>query len=88
MVKRSLLIDEKDNVAVLLENASAKDLIEVAGKRIELREDISFGHKVALCDLAAEDNVYKYGEEIGYMLKSIQKGGWVHNHNMGCRRGT
>ena len=88
MVKKSLVIDTKDNVAVLLEKAMAKDKIEVNGSTIELGQDIDFGHKVALCDLKANDNVYKYGVEIGYMLEDIPKGSWIHNHNMGCRRGN
>jgi len=87
MKKRCLVIDGKDNVAVLLEKAQQGDTIEVGEKIIALEEDIDFGHKVALCDIAEGANVYKYGEEIGYMLQSIQKGGWIHNHNMGCRRG-
>lgn len=87
MLRKSLVIDSKDNVAVLLEKAQAKDTIEVGGKQIELCEDIDFGHKVALCALNPEDNVYKYGEEIGYMLSAVPGGGWIHVHNMGCRRG-
>jgi len=87
MHRRSLIIDPKDNVAVLLEKADAQDSIEVSGAEIKLTQAIDFGHKAAIQDLKAEDPVYKYGEEIGYMLVNISKGGWIHNHNMGCRRG-
>ena len=87
MRRRSLVIDPKDNVAVLLEKAETRDSIEVNGTEIKLAEEIGFGHKAAIRDLKAEDPVYKYGEEIGYMLTDISKGGWIHDHNMGCRRG-
>ena len=87
MRRRSLIINPKDNVAVLLEKANALDSINVNGTEIELTQTIEFGHKVAIHDLKAEDPVYKYGEEIGYMLADTAEGGWIHNHNMGCRRG-
>ena len=87
MRRRSLIINPKDNVAVLLEKAEAQDSIEINGAKIELTQAIDFGHKTAIRDLKAEEPVYKYGEEIGYMLADIPKGGWIHNHNMGCRRG-
>ena len=87
MLRRSLIIDPKDNVAVLLEKGDAGDYIEVNGESITLLEEIEFGHKAALCDLSVEDNVYKYGEEIGYMQRKILKGSWIHSHNMDCRRG-
>lgn len=87
MLRRSLVISPKDNVAVLLEKADADDTIEVNGESIVLAAPIEFGHKAAIKDLKANDSVYKYGEEIGYMLGDIAKGGWIHNHNMGCRRG-
>jgi hypothetical protein len=74
-------------VAVLLEKADAHDSIEVNGVEIQLTQPIEFGHKAAIHDLKAEAPVYKYGEEIGYMLADIPKGGWIHSHNMGCRRG-
>ena len=87
MRRRSLIINPKDNVAVLLEKADAQDSIEVNGTEIKLSQEIDFGHKAAIRDLKTEDSVYKYGEEIGYMLTDISKGGWIHNHNMGCDRG-
>ena len=39
-------------------------------------------------DLKKGDPVIKYGEEIGRMLIDAPKGTWIHNHNMGCERGT
>ena len=87
MQRRSMVINSKDNVAVLLEKALHGDLIQANGEDIVLRHDIDFGHKAAIRPLGTGDIVYKYGEEIGHMLEPVQAGGWIHNHNMGCRRG-
>jgi len=87
MLRKSLIIDSKDNVAVLLEKAEPNDCITINGEEIILLHPVEFAHKVAIKDLRSEDIVFKYGEEIGYMLEDAPKGSWIHNHNMGCRRG-
>ena len=87
MQKRSLLIHPDDNVAVLLEQAQKGDTVMVNEKEITLLENIEFAHKVLLTDLKTEDFVIKYGERIGHMLVDVSAGTWIHNHNMGCRRG-
>ena len=87
MEKRLLVINAKDNVGVLLESARKGDTCMYEGAPIQIIEPIDFAHKVALADIATEENIVKYGENIGYALVDIKKGQWVHNHNMGCRRG-
>lgn len=87
MEKHLLVINEKDNVGVLLESAQKGDTCIYKGDSLEITESIDFAHKVALTDIAKENNVVKYGEDIGYALVDIKRGQWVHNHNMGCRRG-
>ncbi|MBP1933895.1 UxaA family hydrolase [Ammoniphilus resinae] len=89
--KAALVIDAKDNVAVALEDLKMgetclirfEDLVE----QLEVIEDIGFGHKIALKDLQQDECVYKYGEEIGRMKEPLQRGGWIHSHNMYCERG-
>jgi altronate dehydratase small subunit len=89
--KSALVIDSKDNVAVALSDLIKEDLCSVrigeSAIMIEVLEDIPFGHKIAVKDLDADEQVLKYGEEIGRMHAPIKKGGWVHNHNMFCERG-
>lgn len=87
MYKRLLVMNEKDNVGVLLEDSKKGNLCNYKNNDIKLLENIPFGHKIALKDFSKEDIVYKYGEQIGYALEDIAKGQWIHNHNMGCRRG-
>ena len=40
------------------------------------------GHKVALCDLEANQSVYKYGYPIGQTTQPIEAGEHVHSHNL------
>ncbi|MCG8540030.1 MAG: UxaA family hydrolase [Clostridia bacterium] len=87
MYKKIVVLNDKDNVGVLLESAKAGDYCIYKDNRINLFEDIEFGHKIALNDILVDESVYKYGEEIGFTLEDVKKGQWIHNHNMGCRRG-
>ena len=87
MLRRSLIIDPKDTVAVLLENAQKGDTIETPGGTVTLLDDIEFAHKTAIFDHVPKQPVYKYGYEIGYTENAVPKGSWIHNHNMRCDRG-
>ena len=40
------------------------------------------GHKYALCDIAAGENVIKYGNPIGHATADIRRGDHVHTHNL------
>ena len=40
------------------------------------------GHKYALCDIKAGENVIKYGAPIGHATCDIKKGEHVHSHNL------
>ena len=87
MKKKMLVIHPLDNVGVLLEKAEAGDLFTFEQRNIKVLEDTEFPHKIALADIPVDAVIFKYGEEIGYALTDIKTGQWVHNHNMGCRRG-
>lgn len=82
------MIKPGDSVVCILEDAKKGDtVITPEGETIVLLEDIEFAHKVCVQDLKKNAPVIKYGEEIGYMLTDVNKGSWIHNHNMGCDRG-
>lgn len=87
MLKKSWIMNPKDNVAVVIENAFKGDSITTSNGEIILLEDIEFAHKVAIVDLEEKTPVYKYGHEIGYMGNAVPKGTWIHSHNMKCDRG-
>jgi (2R)-sulfolactate sulfo-lyase subunit alpha len=57
-------------------------------KTIELPtlSDIPIGHKIALCDLASDDTVIKYGVDIGRVVAPIKAGEHLHVHNVKTKR--
>jgi len=85
-MKKVLVINPKDNVAVALTEIKAgeKISIEVGGKQIEItaRSDIPFGHKLAIKKILKGDEVVKYGEVIGKATADIEVGEHVHVHNV------
>jgi len=82
-----LKITPDDNVVVLLEKARKGEIIELEGEKIKIKNDIQFGHKIAIESLNKKDEVIKYGEIIGYAKEKISKGEWVHNHNIYSPKG-
>ncbi|MGI9483363.1 MAG: UxaA family hydrolase [Hyphomicrobiales bacterium] len=50
------------------------------------KADVPIGHKIALDDLSEGDTVIKYGEDIGNMVATAEKGGHVHTHNLKTKR--
>ncbi len=60
---RQIKINERDNVAVMLEG------------------DLK-GHKIALTDIKAGEDVIKYGYPIGHAVCDIKAGEHVHTHNI------
>ena len=87
MLRRSLIIDPKDTVAILLEEAQKGDTIESPAGTITLLDDIEFAHKASFVDHSPKQPVYKYGHQIGYTENAVPKGTWIHSHNMRCDRG-
>ena len=54
-----LKINPADNVVVAIQPLSAGAVIEVDGKQITVLEDIPAGHKIAIADIKAGENVIK-----------------------------
>jgi altronate dehydratase small subunit len=87
MLRKSKIMNPKDNVAVVLETSKKGDHVQTPHGEIILLEDIEFAHKVAIVDIQPKTPVLKYGVEIGYIENAAPKGSWVHVHNMKCDRG-
>ena len=81
-------IDRKDNVATALaeiqEGESALILGDHEGQELQIYalENIPRGHKIAIKEIAAGEEILKYGVVIGRATKNIGKGSWVHLHVM------
>lgn len=84
---RGLHMAETDNVITAIVDLEAGMTIPYEDTTIELREDVPFGHKVALAPIEPGDTVVKYGEPIGEAVASIEPGEWVHTHNCESARG-
>lgn len=85
--KRMLILAPQDNVGVLLEDAKKGDTAACGGTSVSCLEDIAFCHKIALYDIPKHTDFVKYGEIIGYALRDIQAGEWIHTHNLDDVRG-
>ncbi|MCI8660769.1 MAG: UxaA family hydrolase [Lachnospiraceae bacterium] len=77
----------KDNVAIVLDDLVPDQDIDVEGENIQVRDEIPYGHKIALTDIAVGCCVYKYGEPVARCTHEIKKGDWVHVHNVESIRG-
>ena len=87
MERRCLMVDPRDTVVMVLEDARKGDTLQTPMGEVTLLEDVEFAHKVSCRPMKKGEPVIKYGEEIGYMLADAPAGTWVHMHNMGCDRG-
>lgn len=91
--KTALYMNKKDNVATLLSEAAAGDIVMVKASDgsivcvIRANGDIVRGHKIALKNIADGDNIVKYGFSIGKANGDIIAGDYVHTHNLVSGRG-
>lgn len=86
-----LVHHEGDDVAVAVRDTDpggTTGAYLASGERfaIEAREAIPLGHKIALRDLAEDENVTEYGVLIGLTRRPIQAGTLVHTHNLRSAR--
>lgn len=88
MRDRILVHEREDDVGVAVANLKAgeeADILTLDGEsagRVELAEDIPWGHKVALRELAVGKTVIEYGRAIGAAVRPIRAGAHVHIHNL------
>ena len=87
MEKTAIQIKDVDHVATAVVEFAPGETIVVSGVRggqvVEVKERIPVGHKIAVRDIAADQEILKYGEPIGVATADIRAGHWVHVHN--CR---
>jgi altronate hydrolase len=81
-MKNHIHLHPKDNVVVALKDLKIGETTEVDGQKIRLVNDIPFGHKLAIREIAAGENVLKYGLPIGSATRNIVVGEHVHVQNL------
>lgn len=90
-MKKISILHNNDNVGTVTAKLLSGESIdfEMSGKnlRLDIVEDIPFGHKVALKDFDKDEKIIKYGEVIGKANQPIMKGTLVHIQNVESLRG-
>ena len=91
MKRDAIAIKEEDNVATALRALSPNDTVSVGvgaqSITVTVLEEIEFGHKFAIREVAAGDDILKYGEVIGRATARIPAGAHAHVHNVESLRG-
>ena len=86
-----IILNDKDNVAtavqVLAKGQKARVRLNREEVEILMTEDIPYGHKFAVRDITAGEDILKYGEVIGRAAKSIAGGSHAHVQNIESLRG-
>ena len=93
MTTEIIIHDKKDNVGVVvIEKTSSKQdcncwvMEDDSSANIQSIDEIPLGHKIALKDLKVGDTIFKYGHDIGKVVKEIKRGEHVHVHNVKTKK--
>ena len=88
-----IIHDEKDNVGVVViekisPNQECNCWIMENDKsvKIQSKNEIRLGHKIAMVDLKEGDTILKYGYDVGKVVNNIKKGEYVHVHNVKTKK--
>src|SRR5882724_5031977 len=83
LTEKAVVLRSEDDVAVAKAELPAGTILEDGGRRIEVRQDIRPGHKVARRAVATGAPVRRYGQVIGFGTQDIAVGDHVHTQNLG-----
>ena len=88
-----IIHDKKDNVGdVVIEKITPNQDCDCCimenddSTKIQSKNEIPLGHKIAMTDLNEGDTIIKYGHDIGKVDKSIKKCEHVHVHNVKTKK--
>src|SRR3989449_6215937 len=82
LTERAIVLKPEDDVAVAKAPLDRGSIFDDAGVRIEARQDIKPGHKIARHAVRRGDPVRRYGQVIGFATQDIAVGEHVHTHNL------
>ncbi|HEV8311286.1 MAG TPA: UxaA family hydrolase [Methylomirabilota bacterium] len=86
----AVLVHPGDDVATALRvipaGTTARVQVGSGTRQCRVSDEIPFGHKFAVRELAAGQPVRKYGEVIGGATARVPAGALVHVHNLASRR--
>jgi altronate hydrolase len=78
----AIVLNPGDDVAIAKKEIPAGSVIEDTSGRIEVRQDIRPGHKMARHARGAGQEVRRYGQVIGFATADIAVGDHVHTQNL------
>src|SRR3990170_7053599 len=78
----AIVLNPGDDVAIAKKEIPEGTVLEDAGGRIEVRQDIRPGHKVARRGRRTGEEVRRYGQVIGFATADIAPGDHVHTQNL------
>lgn len=82
-MKKYIIINPRDIVGVALETLPEGFEVRLDdGTPLRMAEEIPRGHKFALRDIAAGEEIIKYGMPIGIAKTAIPRGAHLHTHNV------
>jgi altronate hydrolase len=81
-MRKVLILDPRDNIAVCLVDLNKGDLIEQDEISITVLNNIPRGHKIASRPIEKSEGIIKYGERMGHAVVPIALGEHVHVHNI------
>ncbi|NKC16438.1 MAG: hypothetical protein GKR94_30785 [Gammaproteobacteria bacterium] len=86
-VDKTVVLHEADNVATSLGALERGIVVNLPDAGLlTVADTIPFGHKLALSDIEAGGDIVKYGQVIGRATRRIERGEWVHTHNVESAR--
>jgi altronate hydrolase len=82
MKNNAIKIHKNDNVVIATRDIRKDEAVISEEKQIFLAvEGVLSGHKIALNEIKAGENVIRYGEPIVKAIVKIEPGQWIHTHN-------
>lgn len=83
LADKAVVLRPEDDVAVARVALAVGVALDDGGTRIEVRQDIRPGHKIARRAITKGASVRRYGQIIGFATEDIAAGDHVHSHNLG-----
>src|SRR2546430_17502504 len=83
ITQKAVILRAEDDVAVAKAEIPAGTILEDGGSRVEVRQDIKPGHKVARRAMRTGAPVRRYGQIIGLATDDLRAGDHVHTQKLG-----
>jgi len=83
LADKAVILRPEDDVAIARVALATGTVLQDGSTRVEVRQEIRPGHKVARRAVRSGDPVRRYGQIIGFATRDIAVGDHVHSENLG-----